>query len=1107
MHEPTPAPRSVAPLAHPIPFVGRERELALLASLLSAGSRPARGQLVLISGEPGIGKTRLVHEALAALPEVPPTTWGRCWESGGAPAHWPWIQALSAAWRDAASDPSRHLGEAERDALAALLPNLVPPRPGRARLLETLPGDALAARFQIFVAVAALLRALGRDAGSGRRVIVLEDLHAADLSSLFLLEFLAAELPSLDLVIIGTLRDAEPRIPPEARLILARLQASAYAIALPRLEREHVHALVRHAHGDASEHALSRAVDTIQEATFGNPLFVEGVLRSLSPSSLGHALELQVPLALRDLIRQRVGALPAELRDLLERAAVVGRDFATEVLAAALGSSAGVLQSHLDAACAAGVLQSRGRGRYAFTHGLVRDTLYRDLPAERRAALHLEIARALETLDPGALETPVAELAHHYLEAGGEASARALALSLAAAESALEALAYEDAIALLERARRTLAATTRDPRVRAELLLAEGLARVRADQGARGTTLCAQAAELARTLGDGDLFARAALAYGAEFTFGRTDLVLVRLLEEALARLDGAAIMRARLFARLASALQPASDPGRAVAMARQAIAMVGDGDDPAARLAVIHTAMSALVDFVSARERVALNLESERLAEQLGDRPKLLRARARLVFDQLELADLDAAERAFEGYRSLVHALGSARSRWSLPLFEGMRAAMQGRFAEDLAAIDEAEVAGASAGDPSRHWILVCHRLALYRTMERHDDVRALVPEVRAAFGVAPAAHAWGEVLAAAALARAGELEAARARIEHGEITAFVDKADNASLGLLAEAVALAGSPEAAAIVRARLLPLSGMLLSYGMMGIAAEGPFDRQLGLLADRLGLADEAERHFGDAVALCRRFDLRPHLARTLLEHARSLAPRDPARARVTLDEAEAIAQALALGGLAEPLAAVRAMIAPTRVAETSPAPAAPRAEVAVTLERSGELWVLRGLGAVVHLKDSRGAQILKHLLDHPGTSLHATELVSGPGSALPRSGDAGAHLDREAVARYRERLREIEDDLAEAERFADAERASRLGDERAFLAAELARALGLGGRERKASSNAERARVTVQKRIKDVLKKVDERAPELARHLAAAIHTGQLCVYHPDGRRI
>ena len=182
----------------------------------------------------------------------------------------------------------------------------------------------------------------------------------------------------------------------------------------------------------------------------------------------------------------------------------------------------------------------------------------------------------------------------------------------------------------------------------------------------------------------------------------------------------------------------------------------------------------------------------------------------------------------------------------------------------------------------------------------------------------------------------------------------------------------------------------------------------------------------------------------------------------------------------------------------------------------TFHREGEYWSIAFYSDEFRLRDSKGLRHLSVLLAAPGREFHSLELVvTAPGHARPEgygsaelssgTGDAGEILDERAKTEYRYRLRDLESELAEAENWNDPERAARLREEIDFLARELGAAVGLGGRDRRAASNAERARVNVTRAIKAALERIAEHSPTLGRHLSVTIRTGTYCAYQPDPR--
>jgi hypothetical protein len=255
------------------------------------------------------------------------------------------------------------------------------------------------------------------------------------------------------------------------------------------------------------------------------------------------------------------------------------------------------------------------------------------------------------------------------------------------------------------------------------------------------------------------------------------------------------------------------------------------------------------------------------------------------------------------------------------------------------------------------------------------------------------------------------------------------------------------------------------------GLSAAFAVGPTARLLGELARLTRRYQEAEALIEQSIELCRRIDSPPFLAlsEAALERLRSERPASPAAPVVTH-----VAPSLSLSLML-------------------------RSDRSITLEREGELWAIAAAdGTRVRIKHSKGLAYLSELLSHPGQSIHVLTLLG----VDQHAGDAGPVLDARAVAEYRARLLSLEEQINEAESFGDLERATRAREEREALAEQLASAVGLGGRERRAASDVERARINVQRCIKDALDKIARAHPELARYLAATVSTGSLCSFTP-----
>jgi tetratricopeptide (TPR) repeat protein len=1081
-------------------FVGRERELAKIGAALD-GAAAGRGQLFMLAGEPGIGKTSLAdHAAALAAARGFTVLWGRCWEAGGAPAYWPWldpIAALAGALDDAAL--ARVLGDG-----ASLLGEIVPEL--RARLPDTpagAPPPVDEGRFRLWRAVSALLH----EAARGKPVfVVLDDLHACDLSSLSLLHFVARQLRPMRALLLGSYRDVEARMDAATGDLLSKVGREGTTLTLARLDRATAAHLVEERLGAVSPDVAARVFDRSQ----GNPLFLEEMLRLWNEQGAEAIAEGVVPQSVRDVIRQRMDRVAADTRGLIDLAAVAGDEIDPALLGAAAGREASWVAARLAEAGRVGVLVERGERR-RFGHALFREVLYRELGEDERRVLHGRIADALERLAPGQLT----EIAHHTLEGPPDVLPRAVDNAIRAAGRAQALLAYDEAVSTLTRARAAVIRAGNAPALRARVALALGEARIRRGETAPGREDCREAAALARTLGDAELGARAALTYGSVFMFGIVDPVLVGMLEESLEALpSGDSALRARLLARLAAALQPSPRSDEPVAIAREAIATARRLRDDRALLDTLYPAIAALMDIVDPAETHALNLEAERLALAANDRERLLRTHIRLAIGHLGLGEVQACDSRLAAFEALAAELRAPWYAWWAGMLRAVRATMHGRFDEAARLAAAAREAGRAVGHEAVERIWVTNRESQLRAADHHDEMLAWDPEARRCRGVINEAAAWqafGSAILNARLERASE-----ARVYIDSLPeSFRPPSNNVfALSFIGEAVAMAGPRDIAAALYERIQPLRDRWLMLGMSYIGWEGPWARVLALLADSLDRWDEARAYFEDAIARCRRIDARPYLARTEYEYGRALLARgEHARARELITSARQAAEELGMNGIVR-LADARLASDPLapgsgeRASERGPATAASVPPFAFL--REGEYWSVTYGGSTFRLKDSLGLNYLVRLLEQPGREIHVLDLTgeqsAGGGGGVNEAidtGDAGELLDDEARRAYRRRLEDLEETVAEAESFGDAARAARAREEIEMLGAELGRAVGLGGRARRAGGAAERARSAVQRRIKNAIERIAEHSPPLGALLTRTVRTGNYCVYRPE----
>jgi DNA-binding SARP family transcriptional activator len=674
------------------PLVGRDEALAALEAAWVRARAGMRG-VVLVTGPPGIGKTRIAAELAARVQAGGGAALaGRCTQEGHLP-YAPFAEALGALAADGGAALASAIGAQAAD-LGRLVPTLPAPPHGERE------GD----RHRLFAAADAALVAAAGPAGL---LLVIDDLHWADAPTLGLLTHVVSDPGPAPLLVVALLRPAESRAAPALGAALGALRRHPDVVDL-RLEGLEPPAAARLAAlAGAGAHAAA-----IGTRAGGNPLLVEELARSgVAPG--------EVPPGVRDLVAERVARLGPEVAAALALAAVQGAEFDLATVERAAGED--VLDA-LEAAVADGLLaEAAGRpGGFAFSHALVRDAVESSLGTARRARLHGRIA---EALDPGAH----AELAHHWRAAAGvvpEAGARAVAAARAAAGDALTALAFEEAARHLAAALEGPVAPTE----RLELLL--GLGDARARSGARSAANAAfeEAHALALSLGDAASAAEAALGLGGVgVTLLTVDDGLVARLEDALTRLPEAETRtRARVLGRLGVELYYADDGRRArgETCSADAVALARAVGDPRALGAALHARRIALWRADRLDERLATTEELIALGTREGLTELEVQGRHWRFVDLLEAGDVGAADAELERYADATARLGLPAWSWYVPLWRACRAAMAGRYAEAEALGREAAAIGARAGDANAGRDVWMQRTAMLFEQERFDEL-----------------------------------------------------------------------------------------------------------------------------------------------------------------------------------------------------------------------------------------------------------------------------------------------------------------------------------------------------------------------------------------------
>jgi DNA-binding SARP family transcriptional activator/tetratricopeptide (TPR) repeat protein len=878
------------------PFVGRGDELRALTEMWSASAGSVR--LCLVTGEAGIGKSRLVAEFARRLQGAGAAVlYGACFEDVGLPYE-PLIQALSLDLDELADVEARRRLGGDAGYLAAILPavgvrfDVATPPPSANPDLQ---------RLRLLDGVAGYLRRAAEDAPI---LLVVEDLHWGAVATLDLIRHIIRSGQGR-VAVVATCRDRPPELTDPLGAFLADLVRHPNARRLPLigLTTEEIAQLVG---VDESEPTVS-ATDVaraLHELTDGSPLFVKELLRYQPVSEL-----LRPPLTLsptlRDVVTARFAQFTADDQSVIDVATVLGAEFDAGLLSHVMDVSVDVVLDALERAEALGVVVDvpDSSGRFSFAHALLREVRYAQIPASRRLRLHQRAGHALASRHTD--DAHSADLARHFCAAAviGEVD-RAVHYARRAGDVARSRFAFADAADFFERAEQAAGlASPPDAGVLCDLAIDRGEALHRGGNPAYREVLLG-AAQLARKLGDPQRLAAAALALNEQgWTLGVGHLD-DDVLAVSRAALDGLPCepsrTRARLLAMMAAALnltalhEQSRDFGtRAVATARQL-------NDRSTLAEVLVTAHWALFDPENLEKRLGIADEVEALSEQLDDPVLKLQALLLRAPDLREAGDVQEGNRVSRQAAALADELG-------LPFFRVL--GRQGWAAEMAGRLDDAERqardALARAADIGFDATAAIYPIVFSVLIDRgrwEELVEALPPLMSGTHGL-PAYRA----ALAMVLARCDRLDDSRRHVERFTATDFTLMPRNiqwaAGMVALADAIAHLDHEDAAAALRPLLAPLSGRTPWQDNICM---WPVDLALGQLAVVTGDHEASTRYLSAAEATCVRCETPIHLARCKVHLAWALtraAPSgDPGRIRALLDDALGSARALGAHGV-------------------------------------------------------------------------------------------------------------------------------------------------------------------------------------------------------------
>lgn len=934
-------------------FIGRQSELDALIGAVGSLTPTGGGSLTLIEGDPGIGKTRLARELAASdVTRSVRVIWARGWEAGNAP-YFLWTQVLRELLRSGAS---RGAVPASVEALAgAALPE--------PRSVDRLVAEDEGERFHLHDSLSRWLMA---EALNRPILLMLDDLHAAGPASLHMLHFLARQLATMPLLVVGTRRPMLRRREDGVAEALASLAREASVLHLGGLDHAQSRALVAEMLGRMPDDEWA---SELHRLSGGSPLLLEQLVRSAASrrddaeSRSSARLARATPsTAMQEIVRSRIDGLSAAVREIVQAAAVLGDEFDATSLAAMTHGDVPAVADAIDTGLGAHLFapSENARAKFTFSHDLFQEFVYDGLGDLERARLHRSAGEARESSDHEDDARHAAEIARHFLAAveplrQGSAHDASLAAAdrdllvrtrqhaVRAAQHAHTHTAYEDAVSFYEQGLRVSEVLGNEETASIEILV--DLARSRRDAGdvtsaRRGV---ATALERARAAGASELFALAAIA--AASMRGETVAAFperIALLEEARAGLgDMDSAIHALTLSRLAQACYYAGDRHRVETLAKDAVEMARRVGDPA----VLGTTLSLLQYTMwgpdTVEERLAISLEAIRVAEELGRPKDALNARKWRLAALLEIGDVAAVDREVEEYARQAEQFRLPSFLWHAEFTRGTRALMSGRL-EEVDRRAHRAMQHAERTDQTLNAIQF-RGAQEYALRRERGGLADLEPAVRRNVAELPGLPVWRCALALLK-AETGRLQDARDAVETGFRADLSDIPKDGnwlpSLSALATVCAETDDTKTAATLYDLLRPYAHRHVVIGN-GAVVLGPVSRFLGRLASVLGRSDTADAHFGAAIDFLESVEALQLVARTRLEWATARARRGASAHDSVQDElrrVEAIAHERGMQRLTAQVEALRTSLASPASAEGD-APLADRAAFSDALRRA------------------------------------------------------------------------------------------------------------------------------------------------------------------------
>jgi len=901
------------------PFVGRRSELKQLRRAL-ADAKAGRGGLLLIGGEPGIGKTRLL-QALADLARAEGCeVWlGRGWEGGGAPAFWPWTEAMRCGMKLRGPAATEQLLGDECSDLLTLLPGWFhQPEAGEALQL---PDDAASARFRVFDLLTRLVFAASETVPV---VLMLDDLHAADEATVLLARFMSQTLTQRRVLLIAAYRNREAQDNKAVATFISAAPACAERTMLGGLDSAEVFALLQ---ALAGSEVSERYATSICKMANGNPFLIQELGRSAPTFNELEARATIMPLPLPEraakCIRDHVQRLPDETRRALEIASVMGRSFWLEELPALAGDSQKASNSGLDLiepAWSEGLVEPDGSapGAFRFNHQLVRDTIYGDLSPSRRYELHFAAANALEANSLGENDT-IFQIAHHHLIAVPlRGTKQALRWAREAGTRALQGLAYEQAV---EQYATMVQLLQRGPSEQSQLcdaLLMLGAAQAMAGQMESAIDTFKRVIALGTALGEAAIIGRGALGWFRAVDIGcLVHPALEEHLTDALARIDSPPALRSELSVALACCAAQTMPLAERRRLFEEGLLLAANSPTSATLTSALACSMAWNFFWNDPQKGLELSADVMVNAKASGNFQARLHGHLWRGTHHLQLGNIAELNQEMAEHSRLAQRIRHPFHLYASELSHACRSQLIGDLVEAeararLAFSKGEQVIGMSAGMLLGLQLLTIALERGLKAEERLDlELQTLMQEMA---GVGLSHQMWPIMYTRFAVERGALADARRRLTELAPEGKWAWPADETMVPTACQLAIIAAALEDSAVARnviGCLLPYAGRHVATFCFG-AYWGPISYYLGIAAATLGDATQARLYLEQGREEAARVGARSYqawasyaLARLAMRHGK---PSHSAEAARHLRESSELAQLLGLAKLADKVSA-------------------------------------------------------------------------------------------------------------------------------------------------------------------------------------------------------